>query len=92
MVDTYVVEQQKQQQQQAAAGAAGSSSSGSGSSSGQLVSMFSFYTLPSSIIRHPEHNELRAAYMFYTGVHGSAAAAAVGGNLPCGCLPACLNA
>jgi hypothetical protein len=67
VVDTYVVEQQ--QQAAAAAGAAGSSSSSSSSSSGgQLVSMFSFYTLPSSIIRHPEHNELRAAYMFYTGM------------------------
>jgi hypothetical protein len=55
-VDTYVVEQQQ---------AAGSSSSSGG---GQLVSMFSFYTLPSSIIRHPEHNELLAAYMFYTGM------------------------
>jgi glycylpeptide N-tetradecanoyltransferase len=57
VVDTYVVEQPQQQQ-----GASSSSSSG-----GQLVSMFSFYTLPSSVIKHPEHNELRAAYMFYTG-------------------------
>lgn len=62
VVDTYVVEQQQ---------AAGRSSS----STGQLVSMFSFYTLPSSIIRHPEHNELRAAYMFYTGtLNGSGCA------------------
>jgi hypothetical protein len=61
VVDTYVVEQQQQQQQ------AGSSSSSSSSSGKELVSMFSFYTLPSSVIKHPEHNELRAAYMFYTG-------------------------
>jgi hypothetical protein len=59
VVDTYVVEQPQQQQ--------GATSSTSSSSGGQLVSMFSFYTLPSSVIKHPEHNELRAAYMFYTG-------------------------
>jgi hypothetical protein len=53
-----VVEQQQQQQQ-------ASSSSSSGGK--ELVSMFSFYTLPSSVIKHPEHKELRAAYMFYTG-------------------------
>jgi hypothetical protein len=58
VVDTYVIEQQQ---------AAGSSSSSRSGGGGQLVSMFSFYTLPSSIIRHVEH-ELRAAYMFYTGM------------------------
>jgi hypothetical protein len=32
------------------------------------VSMFSFYTLPSSVLGHETHTELRAAYMYYTGV------------------------
>lgn len=81
VVDTYVVDassqtQQQQQQQEAgadaagaarAAAAAGSSSNGGCAAGGELVSMFSFYTLPSSVLGHPEHKELRAAYMFYTG-------------------------
>jgi hypothetical protein len=29
--------------------------------------MVSFYTLPSSVLGHPEHKELRAAYAYYTG-------------------------
>lgn len=33
---------------------------------GTLTDMVSFYTLPSSILGHPEHTELRAAYMYYT--------------------------
>lgn len=33
----------------------------------QITDLVSFYTLPSTIINHPEHNELRAAYMYYTG-------------------------
>jgi hypothetical protein len=36
-------------------------------SDGQITDMVSFYTLPSSILGHPEHTELRAAYMYYTG-------------------------
>jgi glycylpeptide N-tetradecanoyltransferase len=32
---------------------------------GSLVSMISFYSLPSSILGHPDHKDLRAAYMFY---------------------------
>eukprot|EP00955_Chlamydomonas_euryale_P068419 360117-Chlamydomonas_euryale.AAC.17 len=37
------------------------------SASGEITDMLSFYTLPSTILGHPEHNELRAAYMYYTG-------------------------
>mmetsp|Transcript_16098 Transcript_16098/g.34830 ORF Transcript_16098/g.34830 Transcript_16098/m.34830 type:complete len:429 (-) Transcript_16098:795-2081(-) len=33
---------------------------------GAITDLVSFYTLPSSILGHPEHNELRAAYMYYT--------------------------
>lgn len=33
----------------------------------QITDMVSFYTLPSTILGHPEHSELRAAYMYYTG-------------------------
>jgi cystathionine beta-lyase/cystathionine gamma-synthase len=33
--------------------------------------MVSFYTLPSSILGHPEHKELRAAYAYYTGEQGA---------------------
>lgn len=29
--------------------------------------MVSFYTLPSSVLGHEEHKELRAAYMYYSG-------------------------
>uniref|UniRef100_A0A7R9V3N1 Glycylpeptide N-tetradecanoyltransferase n=1 Tax=Chlamydomonas euryale TaxID=1486919 RepID=A0A7R9V3N1_9CHLO len=36
------------------------------SASGEITDMLSFYTLPSTILGHPEHNELRAAYMYYT--------------------------
>lgn len=32
---------------------------------GVITDMLSFYTLPSSILGHPEHTELRAAYMYY---------------------------
>ena len=32
---------------------------------GKLTDMVSFYTLPSLVLGHPEHNELRAAYQFY---------------------------
>ena len=35
---------------------------------GAVTDLVSFYTLPSTVLNHPEHNELRAAYMFYTGV------------------------
>ncbi|KAG1667053.1 hypothetical protein FOA52_000416 [Chlamydomonas sp. UWO 241] len=31
-----------------------------------VTDMLSFYTLPSTILGHPDHNELRAAYMYYT--------------------------
>ena len=34
---------------------------------GELTDLVSFYTLPSTVLGHPEHKELRAAYMFYTG-------------------------
>jgi len=33
----------------------------------QVTDFSSFYSLPSTIINHPEHSELKAAYMFYTG-------------------------
>jgi len=31
----------------------------------KLTDYFSFYTLPSSIIQHPKHTHLQAAYCFY---------------------------
>lgn len=34
--------------------------------SGKITDMFSFYSLPSSIIRHPKHKTLYAAYSFCT--------------------------
>jgi hypothetical protein len=77
VIDTFVVDSRLAQQQQleqqpaAAADAAGSSSSsssnGASSSSSSVVSVVSFYTLPSSVLGHDEHKELRAAYMFYSG-------------------------
>jgi hypothetical protein len=33
---------------------------------GQLLSLASFYSLPSTVLGHPEHTDLRAAYCFYT--------------------------
>lgn len=33
---------------------------------GRVTDLISFYTLPSTILGHPEHTELKAAYMFYT--------------------------
>jgi hypothetical protein len=78
VVDTFVVD--TAMQHQAATGSGGSSStpsavessSNNSSSSSSIVSMVSYYTLPSSILGHPEHHELRAAYMYYTGEHSSA--------------------
>eukprot|EP01024_Parvocaulis_polyphysoides_P012371 TRINITY_DN1445_c0_g2_i10.p5 TRINITY_DN1445_c0_g2~~TRINITY_DN1445_c0_g2_i10.p5 ORF type:complete len:182 (-),score=38.90 TRINITY_DN1445_c0_g2_i10:1260-1805(-) len=33
---------------------------------GKITDFFSFYSLPSSVLGHAQHSELRAAYMFYT--------------------------
>eukprot|EP00798_Chlamydomonas_sp_ICE-L_P010418 gene10418-8368_t len=33
---------------------------------GKITDMVSFYTLPSTILGHAEHNELKAAYSYYT--------------------------
>ncbi len=33
---------------------------------GKITDMVSFYSLPSSILGHPQHTELRAAYLYYT--------------------------
>lgn len=35
---------------------------------GKLTDMVSYYTLPSNILGHPKYTELKAAYMYYTGV------------------------
>eukprot|EP01023_Acetabularia_acetabulum_P058856 TRINITY_DN7008_c0_g2_i2.p1 TRINITY_DN7008_c0_g2~~TRINITY_DN7008_c0_g2_i2.p1 ORF type:complete len:266 (-),score=52.74 TRINITY_DN7008_c0_g2_i2:360-1157(-) len=35
-------------------------------SEGEVTDFFSFYSLPSSVLGHAQHSELRAAYMFYT--------------------------
>jgi hypothetical protein len=45
----------------------GGAGGGDGSGGGAITDMVSFYTLPSSVLGHPEHKEIRAAYMFYTG-------------------------
>jgi hypothetical protein len=37
---------------------------------GALTGLVSFYTLPSSVLGHREHSEIRAAYMYYTGETG----------------------
>ena len=58
VVDCFVVD---------AAPAAAANGSG-GSSGGGVSDLVSFYTLPSTVLGHPEHKEIRAAYMFYTGV------------------------
>lgn len=39
--------------------------------SGRITDLVSFYSLPSSILGHPLHSDLKAAYMYYT-VPGSA--------------------
>ena len=31
----------------------------------EITDMISYYTLPSTIVNHPEHNLLKAAYSFY---------------------------
>ena len=71
VINSYVVDTSSHQQQQQDGTSSSSSSSAangtSGSSSSSIVSMVSFYTLPSSILGHDEHKELKAAYMFYTG-------------------------
>lgn len=33
--------------------------------SGPITDMISFYSIPSSVIRHPKHKELHTAYLFY---------------------------
>lgn len=33
---------------------------------GKLTDMFSYYTLPSTVIGNPLHNHLKAAFMYYT--------------------------
>ena len=33
---------------------------------GQLTDMFSYYTLPSTVIGNPQYSSLKAAFMFYT--------------------------
>lgn len=38
---------------------------------GGVSDVVSFYTLPSSVLGHAEHKEIRAAYMFYTGARGA---------------------
>lgn len=37
-----------------------------GAEHGGVTDLFSFYTLPSTVLGHPEHSPLVAAYMFYT--------------------------
>lgn len=32
---------------------------------GQVTDMISFYTLPSTVMHHPVHKQLKAAYSFY---------------------------
>lgn len=66
-MDTYVVDTSDQQQQQQDGSSSNSAAANGSSSSCSIVSMVSFYTLPSSVLGHDEHTELRAAYMFYTG-------------------------
>ena len=34
--------------------------------SGEITDFTSFYSLPSSVLGHPEHKTLHAAYMYYT--------------------------
>ena len=46
---------------------------------GAVTDLVSFYTLPSSVLGHPEHSELLAAYMYYT-VPGSVSAAQLLGD------------
>jgi glycylpeptide N-tetradecanoyltransferase len=71
VVDAYVVDAPPASSSAAAAAAAnggasaGTSSSGSGAPNA-ITDVVSFYTLPSSVLGHPEHTEIRAAYMFYT--------------------------
>lgn len=33
---------------------------------GRITDLVSFYSLPSSILGHPQHTDLKAAYMYYT--------------------------
>jgi len=49
IIDTYVVEKPDP----------------SGSGSGRITDMVSFYNLPSTVMSHPTHNQLKAAYSFY---------------------------
>ena len=32
---------------------------------GKITEMLSFYTLPSTVMHHPQHKQLKAAYSFY---------------------------
>ena len=36
---------------------------------GQVTDMISFYTLPSTVMHHPVHKQLKAAYSFYNVCH-----------------------
>lgn len=36
---------------------------------GQVTDMISFYTLPSTVMHHPVHKQLKVAYSFYNVCH-----------------------
>ena len=53
IIDTYVVEKPS----------SGAAADGSGST--KITDLVSFYTLASTVMHHPTHNKLKAAYSFY---------------------------
>ena len=64
---------------------------------GQLTDMFSYYTLPSTVIGNPQYSSLKAAFMFYT-VPGKTPLdklmtdALIVANSKCALLPCALDA
>ena len=37
----------------------------------QITDFISFYNIPSSVMNHPKHQEIKAAYSFYYAMHDS---------------------
>ncbi len=65
IVDAYVVDAPEGGGGAAAAGGGAGAGAPAGASGRPLTAMVSFYHLPSTVIGHPKHKDLRAAYLFY---------------------------
>uniref|UniRef100_A0A7S0VEK5 Glycylpeptide N-tetradecanoyltransferase n=1 Tax=Polytomella parva TaxID=51329 RepID=A0A7S0VEK5_9CHLO len=65
VVQAYVVESSTAGEEEGE-GKGGQGSKANSQGPKEITDLFSFYSLPSSVLGHPHHKELRAAYMYYT--------------------------